>query len=105
MGEKGSKPTRFPSAWTLHGIRSARIVQPSIAARSGPMVLEPSTKSRRHVMAQTGRMPFRGAATLGRGVNTLTGEIIGKALNIKTTEKAVSGGEAIYDVKITETHD
>jgi hypothetical protein len=50
-------------------------------------------------------MPFRGAAVLGRGVNTLTGEILGKALNVKKTERAVTGGEASYDVQIVESHE
>jgi hypothetical protein len=56
-------------------------------------------------MAQIIRMPFRGSATLGRGVNTLTGEFIGKALNVISKEQATTGQEATYDVQIAETHD
>lgn len=56
-------------------------------------------------MAQTGRMPFGGAGTLGRGVNCLTGEFVGKALNVKNTESATKGQEATYDVQIVETHE
>jgi hypothetical protein len=56
-------------------------------------------------MAQIQRIPFRGSGTLGRGVNTLTGEFVGKALNVISKEQAVSGQEASYDVQITETHD
>lgn len=41
-------------------------------------------------MAQTQRMPFRGSATLGRGVNTLTGEFVGKALKVISKEQAVA---------------
>ncbi len=50
-------------------------------------------------------MPFTGSATLGRGVNPLTGECIGKALKVLSKETAVSGGDAIYDVQITESYD
>jgi hypothetical protein len=56
-------------------------------------------------MAQIQRMPFRGSGTLGRGVNTLTGEFVGKALKVISKEQAVTGQEASYDVQITETHD
>lgn len=56
-------------------------------------------------MVQIKRMPFRGSATLGRGVNTLTGEIVGKALKVNTKEQATTGQEAVYDVQIIETHD
>jgi hypothetical protein len=56
-------------------------------------------------MAQTQRIPFRGSATLGRGVNTLTGEFVGKALKVISKEQATTGQEAIFDVQITETHD
>lgn len=56
-------------------------------------------------MSQIQRMPFRGSGTLGRGVNTLTGEFVGKALNVIDKEEAVSGGEATYEFQITETHD
>jgi|GEM_PF-3432123 hypothetical protein len=56
-------------------------------------------------MTQTGRMPFRGSATLGRGVNILTGEIVGKALTVKNTESATTGQEATYDIQIVETHE
>jgi hypothetical protein len=56
-------------------------------------------------MAQTQRMPFRGSATLGRGVNTLTGEFIGKALKVTNKEQATTGQEATFDVQIVETHD
>jgi hypothetical protein len=48
---------------------------------------------------------FKGSGTLGRGVNILTGDIIGKALNVISKEQAVSGGEAMYDCQVTETHD
>ncbi len=56
-------------------------------------------------MVQVRRMPFRGSATLGRGVNTLTGEIVGKALKVISKEQATTGQEVVYDVQITETHD
>jgi hypothetical protein len=56
-------------------------------------------------MAQTQRMPFRGSATLGRGVNILTGEFIGKPLKIISKEQATTGQEATFDVQIIETHD
>jgi len=50
-------------------------------------------------------MLFRGSATLGRGINVLTGEIVGKALEVQTTERAVTGGEAMYNVQIIDTHE
>jgi hypothetical protein len=50
-------------------------------------------------------MPFRGSATLGRGVNTLIGEFVGKALKVTSKEQATTGGEGIFDVQIAETHD
>ncbi len=56
-------------------------------------------------MPQTRIIPYKSAATLGRGFNTLTGEIVGKALNVITKEQAVSGGEAQYEVQITESHE
>lgn len=56
-------------------------------------------------MVQTRRMPFRGSATLGRGVNTLTGEVVGKALKVISKEQATTGQDAFYDVQIIETHD
>jgi PASTA domain len=56
-------------------------------------------------MAQTYRIPFRGSATLGRGFNVLTGEIVGKALNVVSREQAVSGGEAEYEYQLVETHE
>ncbi len=56
-------------------------------------------------MSQVRRIPFRGSETLGRGYNVLVGEAVGKALEIVTTEKAVSGQEAFYDVQIVETHE
>ncbi|WP_169978203.1 PASTA domain-containing protein [Tautonia rosea] len=57
-------------------------------------------------MAQIQRMPFRGSATLGRGVNTLKGEFVGKALKVVSKEQlSTTGQEALFDVQITETHD
>ena len=56
-------------------------------------------------MVQIRRMPFKGSATLGRGVNTLTGLFVGKALKVISKEQATSGQEVTYDVQITKTHD
>ncbi|WP_186526305.1 PASTA domain-containing protein [Leekyejoonella antrihumi] len=56
-------------------------------------------------MSQIKRIPFRGSATLGRGVNTLTGDALGKALTVVKTETATSGQEAKYSVEICETYD
>lgn len=56
-------------------------------------------------MSQIKRVPFRGSATLGRGFNTLTGDPLGKALTVTSTETATSGQEAVYSVEITETYD
>jgi len=38
-------------------------------------------------------------------VNTLTGEFVGKALNVISKEQATTGQDAFYDVQIIETHD
>ncbi len=54
---------------------------------------------------QIRRIPFSGSQTLGRGFNTLSGEFVGKALKVISTEKAVSGQEATYDVQIAETQE
>jgi PASTA domain len=56
-------------------------------------------------MGQVQRIPYKGSGTLGRGVNILTGETLGKALNVMSKEQVVSGGEATYECQITETHD
>lgn len=56
-------------------------------------------------MNQTRRIPFRGSFTLGRGFNTLTGEALGKPLDVVRLETATSGQEAIYSVEISETYD
>jgi hypothetical protein len=83
----------------MSGKDMARLGPRQAAAMRPPGGLEWSA------MSQIRRMPFRGSATLGRGVNTLTGEFVGKALNVISRESAVSGGEARYQFDLVETHD
>jgi hypothetical protein len=57
-------------------------------------------------MADIFTMPYKGAANLGRGVNILTGEFIGKALKVISKEdEVVGGGSVVYSVNVTETYD
>lgn len=56
-------------------------------------------------MAQVRRIPFTGAATLGRGVNVLTGAMVGKALDVETMEEVLPGQDALYRVQMVTTRE
>lgn len=56
---------------------------------------------------QVKRMPYRGNMSFGRGVNTLTGEVLGLALqcDAPVATAGVDGQESIVDVQMINSHE